>query len=304
MKTFIKTTFLLIGLASVIFAVESDVNATQDEMTKFNEKYLKGKLTSDMNDSAARMIKISDIAKQKSDINLTVHQMDSNFSKIIEQNRKSPEANSIANITKSNSFKESIKENKKLILDNYSIEGKKLSETIDKSTQTSINNYNADNNSEHIFIVISTTMPDSEIKSYFSAVEGKQGITFVLRGLVGGLKKFEPTRSYIEKLIKKHPDVKDDQEVFNVSLEINPKITKKYNIEKVPAIIYIKNYNGQLEEYEPTNQSDNEDVWISYGMASLDYIFERINKEAKSQWLETLLKKETFFNEDRQHGSN
>ena len=65
----------------------------------------------------------------------------------------------------------------------------------------------------------------------------------------------------------------------------------------MPAVIYVKNYNNQVQQAEAYKKEsgDGETYYVSYGTASLEYIFKEINKEAKSEWLENLLQKETFF---------
>ena len=42
--------------------------------------------------------------------------------------------------------------------------------------------------------------------------------------------------------------------------------------------------------------NEKEQVWISYGTASFEYVIDKINKEVHSEWLNSLLKKQTFLN--------
>lgn len=303
-KTKLKQRLFLIGLIlffgyiSVAFSADlNDINATQNELTKFNEKYLKDKLHTDgTNTDVAKIVKMSDIAKQKSDVNVTMQKIDTSQNREIFKQKDSKEASTIDSLVGDKAFIDKVKDNKKFILENYKIGEHKMevSPETQKEITTAVSTTN--NGKEKIFIVISSSMPKEQIREYFKAVEGKENITFILRGLVGDLKKFDPTRQYLESIIKKYPNDKDSQDVFSVAVEINPKITKKYNINKVPAIIYVKNYDGQADKSEPLMQTDGEEFWISYGLASFDYIVEQINKEAKSSWLDELLKKDTFFN--------
>lgn len=273
-----------------------DANATQDELTRFNEKYLKNKIQTDgkMQENVTKDMKISDISQFK-DINNTVKSIEeSSFGQNLSKEHKSEQAKKIEEIAQSSNFRNTVKENKKYILENYDIGGVKMSDT--KETQEFIKSQKNEYEREKIFIVISSSMPDAQIKEYFKQVEGKENITFILRGLIGSPTKFGPTKDYLERIVKKFPSDKNSQEVYNVAIEINPKVTRKYGIEKAPAFVYVSDYDGQLEVSEPINKDKKESFWIAYGMASFDYVIEQINKEAKSKWLASLLEKENFFN--------
>lgn len=303
-KTKLKQRLFLIGLIlffgyiSVAYSADlSDINATQNELTKFNEKYIKGKLHIDeANRDVAKIIKLSDIAKQNNDANITMQKIDTNQSREIFRPKESKEATRIDSLVSDKAFINQVKDNKKFILENYKIGEHKMEVSPETQKELTTAVSTTTNGKEKIFIVISSSMPNEQIREYFKAVEGKENITFILRGLVGDLKKFDPTRQYLESIIKKYPADKDSQDVFSVAVEINPKITKKYDINKVPAIIYVKNYDGQADKSEPLVRNDGEEFWVSYGLASFDYIIEQINKEAKSSWLDGLLKRDTFFN--------
>ena len=100
-----------------------DANATQDELTQFNEKYLKNKIQPDTKTQAeiANTVKISDIAKMK-DINETMKNIEqSSFGQNLKSEQKSGQAKKIEEPTKSSNFRNTVKENKKYILENYDI---------------------------------------------------------------------------------------------------------------------------------------------------------------------------------------
>lgn len=296
-RAFVILLIILFGWVSYAYSNDkTDTNVTQEEMAKFNDKYLKGKLTPSQDGKVSELIKLSDIAKQKNDANITMQSIETNLTKSISiDSQNSTEAQQIDALVKSKPFADKLKDNKKYILDNYDIGGNKMSEVM--NSKVAKETMKANDSNEKIFIVISSSMPDSEVREYFKIAENKENVSFILRGLIGGVQKFEPTRKYLEKIIKKYPLDANNQEAYNVALSINPKVTQKYNIQKVPAVIYIKNYDGQVEKSEAMDRNTtSEEFWVSYGMASLEYVIEQINKEAKSQWLETLFKKDTFFN--------
>ena len=127
-------------------------------------------------------------------------------------------------------------------------------------------------NKEKIFIVLSSSMPDHAIKEYFKRLDGIEGVDFVFRGILhNDLKSFRPMMEYIQFILKKDSNGGyEKSNLYNVNISINPKVTQKYNITKVPALIYIQNYDPTLEDSKALSQSDNtkEKVWIEYGLIS------------------------------------
>jgi type-F conjugative transfer system pilin assembly protein TrbC len=279
-----------------------DANATQEELTLFNEKYLKHKLQNDshVKSTSTTTLKISDIATFK-DVNKSIKQIeDSSLAQSLNQPYNSEHAKRIEEYSHSTAFRQAVKDNKKYLLENYTIGGKLMEQT--PQTKAFIQESATHDGKETLFIIISSSMPEADIREYFKRLEGKEGVIFILRGLVGSEKRFGPTKEYLEKIVKKHPTDPNNQEVFNVAVEINPKVTRKYSIEKVPAFVYVSHYRGQLGTSAPIDQSVHEPFWVAYGTASLEYILEQINTEAKSTWLSSLMEKETFFNaKDENH---
>jgi len=150
-------------------------------------------------------------------------------------------------------------------------------------------------NDEAIYIVISSSMPISTIQNYFKTVQPvSEDITFVLRGLVGNdLKHIKPTLKWMNKVLTINPYKKTSKNNrYRVNLAINPKVTEHFGITEVPAVIFVKNYNGFLDKYEPLPKGNTgEEAYIAYGDANLIYTLERINKKAKSKTLGRLIKK-------------
>ena len=82
-------------------------------------------------------------------------------------------------------------------------------------------------------------------------------------------------------------------------IEINPKVTKKFNIMHAPAVIFIKNYDKTIQESQELQETSSiEQAFIAYGAVNINYALREINKKAKSKGLEKLLGKldESFFN--------
>ena len=161
---------------------------------------------------------------------------------------------------------------------------------------------------EKIFIVLSSSMPDYAIKQYFKMLNNINGVEFIFRGLIkDDLKSFKPTMDYFQHLLKIDENGEyTKNNVYSVNLSINPKVVRKYKIDKVPAFIYIQNYDSTIEDARSLKDSNNtnEKVWIKYGLISPFYVINKINKEANSQWLSSILTKDSFFDKKSQKPIN
>ncbi|ULO03746.1 TrbC family F-type conjugative pilus assembly protein [Campylobacter sp. RM12651] len=229
---------------------------------------------------------INDLKNQnlKENIDLTI---DNNF---IIQNKNNDIINStqqLNNIINNENYKNNFINAKKDLL--YDLNSNASSELIQKLQSYNDNTNNLLLKNERIFIVLSSSLSKELIKNYFISVsKSPQDFAFVLRGVIGNdLKKLVPTINYFKDLntISKQ----------GFDLSINPKIIQAYNITKVPAIVYIKNYNNILEQHEQYEDkqinSSDDNVFIFYGDMALEYALEQINKKANSQSLQTLIKK-------------
>ena len=294
-KTLTATSCAILLFSSLGYAyIQEDINVTRE----YHEKYLKGKITPEIKSNIAKNIKLSDIKTYK-DLNLSdpsttggnIEEVEELVKKAV--NAGSLEANSVKDWVSSKAYNSQLNDYANYILKDQKIGGYSMPDHALLKSEISEFENQFD---EHIYIVISSSMPIEQIQEYFRQVEGKEHITFIMRGFVSkGIQQFEPTRKYIERLLTKDinkPMVEENK--YNISLHLNPKVTQRYKINRVPAVIYVKNHDGTLEESVPLEES-NEDFWISYGMGSLDYVFERINKEAKSKWLASLVEKDSFF---------
>lgn len=104
-------------------------------------------------------------------------------------------------------------------------------------------------------------------------------VTFILRGTIGGVKKIKPTLDWIQEILIKNNSTKYE---YNVLIE--PRIVNKYKIEKLPAVLYIKDYNPSY-----TEESTNEEYYIYYGAVDINYALKKINDNAKSLGIKKLL---------------
>ena len=97
------------------------------------------------------------------------------------------------------------------------------------------------------------------------------------------------------KILKEKSGGYKGQKYYKFKVDINPKVFMKYNIDKVPAVIFVKNYNPLIEisgvSYKELQSKKNiEDVYISYGDSDILYVLNKINKKAKSKGLKNFIK--------------
>ncbi len=225
-------------------------------------------------------------------------------------------AQDIAKFAQSKEFKQEVKKAEDYILDDkgfdfgkyaYSEQTMSMIRELEKNKHLIKNEYlEAD---ERIFIIISSSMKDETIKNYFSDLQNvTSDITYVLRGVVGNdISKFKPTQDFIVKSMSKSGKItmgenESDEDFYNVSIEINPKITRRFKIERVPAVLFIKNYNPAVQDFQNFigTPDENEKHYIAYGEVQVGYALQEINKKAKSKGLDRLIKgmNKSFYNEN------
>ncbi len=280
-----KKAFFLIPV--VLFAVNKE----------FEKKYLLSVKTykNEINQSKLLQQNVN-IDKIQFDINKTLKKI--NFKKPSNKEAKI-QAEEISNYLKSSKFQENVVNMKKYILYDKKIG---FSKYLPKNYFFKLKKHNFLANDETIYVVISSSIPISTIQNYFQEVQPvRTDIIFVLRGFVGNNpKRIKPTLKWLNRILTKDPNKKPSKKNrYWVNVEINPKVTEHFNIKEVPAVIYVKNYNGFLDMYKPLPKRDmGEKAYIAYGDANLVYVFEKINQKAKSKTLEKLIKKMRggFFN--------
>lgn len=110
------------------------------------------------------------------------------------------------------------------------------------------------NENERIYIFVSSGMPSEVVRSYvrqateiFDYQDLESRVFFVLRGGVGGLRRISPTIDWVLSVISKDGKgcLSEDCEIFPVNFIIDPFLYRKYNIFKVPAIVYVEGLFGQ-----------------------------------------------------------
>ncbi len=152
-------------------------------------------------------------------------------------------------------------------------------------------------NGEKIYVFISSSIPDHVVRRYIGDIDriGDPNIKIVMRGFVGGIRYIKPTMQYISRLLKKDEDCnprRDKCEMYNAYVNIDPLLFRRYEIERVPAFVYVsgvKKIGPIRSEGSDKGYKISGRVYKVYGDASLEYILSYINRGAKSKSLDQLI---------------
>lgn len=134
---------------------------------------------------------------------------------------------------------------------------------------------------EKVYLFLSSSIPDETIHGYLVDIArvGDPNVVPVMRGMVNGLRDRKANTKYFSRILKEDLECRDvfkKQKIckrFTTDILFQPPLFAKYGIKQVPALIYD---NGGK-------------VFLIQGDAGLDYLLERINREAKQQSLENLI---------------
>ncbi|MFZ5759838.1 MAG: type-F conjugative transfer system pilin assembly protein TrbC [Thermodesulfobacteriota bacterium] len=149
-------------------------------------------------------------------------------------------------------------------------------------------------NSAQLYLFVSSSVPLTTLRNYAAMIDHARSgqVTMVLRGFVGGMKEIRPTMEFIGEILKKDPacDFMEEKyparrhkcDSYQVNIQVDPLLFQRFAIDEVPALAYL-----------PVSESDTEgkeaEPLIVNGDAGLDYLLERINREAKRADLNRLI---------------
>ncbi|HHL34379.1 MAG TPA: hypothetical protein ENJ30_08480 [Desulfobulbaceae bacterium] len=136
---------------------------------------------------------------------------------------------------------------------------------------------------EKVYLFLSSSIPDETIHNYLVDVARVEdpNLIPVMRGMVNGVSDKKANTKYFSKILKEDMGCHDDfrnQKIcarFKTDILFQPPLFTRYGIERVPALIYD---NGGR-------------VFLIQGDAGLDYLLERVNRDAKQKSLESLIAK-------------
>jgi conjugal transfer pilus assembly protein TrbC len=144
---------------------------------------------------------------------------------------------------------------------------------------------------ERVHLFFSSSVELSTLRSYAAMIDraGDPNVVMVLRGFVGGMKRIKPTMDFIGNVLKKDPacDVTVEKcDGYNVSIQVDPLLFQRFRVEQVPTVVYGV---GQPVDGESSEGQDFRQDFTISGDAGLDWLLEKINREAKSETLAGLI---------------
>lgn len=288
----------LLALLFSTMLVHAETNTTRAVMQK-NINY--GKYDMKDVEKKARSLNTQSLVSVYTDYNATLNKydIDRNFMKNTHKNNSSDAAEAAKKFS-SKETKQNIEQMKGYILEDDTFKYKGVSQDIVKKSNiaagikrakaTVFPNAVANEEvgldpTERIFIFISSSMPEDLIQTYLSYAERSNGTIHVaLRGFVGGPEKIMPTQQWVKKMI-----TKQDGGTFNCGIEINPTVQMQYSIDRVPAVLYIKDYDPMNDGHTGEFKKDDQ-YWIGYGAVDLLYTLEKIQKDSKSKGFKKFIK--------------
>jgi type-F conjugative transfer system pilin assembly protein TrbC len=143
--------------------------------------------------------------------------------------------------------------------------------------------------SERVYIFVSASMPMTALRRYASDLDrlADPNIVMVLRGFVGGMKRFKPTGDFIGQVLRKDEACelgKEQCEAYQAGIQIDPMLFRKYGITQVPAVVFVPKV--QALDYGDGAGSEAEvgEYYVVYGDASLGYVLGVIGRDRGLNW--------------------
>jgi len=148
---------------------------------------------------------------------------------------------------------------------------------------------------ERLYVFISSSIPLSTLRHYMGDIDRLHdpNVIVVLRGFVNGAKRVKPTFDFLSRLLVKDPgcDYYSGRcSLFDVPIEIDPLLFRRYHIEEVPAFLYVSG----IQVVDPDKSEGllgNAKVGEAYliaGDVSLRYVLDRLGSASGSERLRML----------------
>lgn len=126
-----------------------------------------------------------------------------------------------------------------------------------------------------MYLFLSSSVPDETVHAYLTAISqtGSQSIAPVMRGLINGLQDTKAGADYFSQILKIDQACRDTRKPkkicprFKLNIRINPLLFAKYNISRVPTLVY----------------ANETETFTIQGDTGLDYLLERINQELQDK---------------------
>lgn len=133
-----------------------------------------------------------------------------------------------------------------------------------------------------LFLFVSSSMPMITLRRYAGADFAVGApVQMVMRGFIGSANYVMPTMNFIERVIKAPNSIK----YYAMHVDIDPIYFSKYGITRVPALVYVRNFNPK------TYLSNYEQAFVLYGDTGLRDGIRILERETGSKYLKQVLEK-------------
>lgn len=146
-----------------------------------------------------------------------------------------------------------------------------------------------------IYLFISSSMPVELLRTYAEQAE-RYGVSMIMRGFVGGIRKVRPTVTFISSIIGRDAgcNVLERQgcPVFNVNVLVDPLLFRRYDIKRVPAIVYVRGLglrDPELSEGMEANITATEGYSVVYGDVSIPMALKIIQRRTNDNVLKKFI---------------
>lgn len=165
---------------------------------------------------------------------------------------------------------------------------------------------------ERVYLFWSSSIPETTMRAYYQSLDKARDprAMTVLRGFVGGATKIAPTMELMQRLLIKDPQCVPDPmsqktcPSFMVESQIDPTLFARYQVTEVPTVVFARGvkqlYGTEGEGSEGLAENYEVGQWWSLkGDAAIDFMLEKINREAKSPTLDQFIAalRSGFFSE-------
>lgn len=142
-----------------------------------------------------------------------------------------------------------------------------------------------------LYLFVSSSMPKDKMRTYARQLQKYPNSKMIMRGFIGGSKKMQPTMAYIKSVITKDVACSGIQcKTVKTKFDIDPVLFQRYNISKVPALIYVDELSGASYCSEGNSDIVNAvGVHKFVGLAPLKYMIQVLAEKTNLPKLEQLL---------------
>lgn len=161
-------------------------------------------------------------------------------------------AKEITNYVNTPAFKKKLEESKNYILNDEQLGYKQelQKQALEKGINNKVTTNTVLSQNEKVYIAISSSMSKELIRNYIRQTYNvRNEVAFILRGTIPnknqkyGHTKIKPTLDYIRDILD------NDGQQLEANIFIDPKTYQKYNIERVPAFLYVSDIMSENPEY-------------------------------------------------------